>query len=294
MFSRLLVPICRAFVMYFSALCLFNCSLLSDVLGCGLQVSWREQGHFYCSRLDVSERKGSTSPSDSSRSWYRPCRLWRLSTRCSLLPGRQIALESLIHYWGEGRRLFWSLGCLCSFLPLSFQTQSCCFSHLLFSNDVAVFGTLKCSAGLAAALWCWMPWALLLAALQGLGWLWRYLQPGSGWRYSHTPFLMLVPSSKLKCCLYWSLAGPGRPPNSLYGLNLHKKWMQHGNPTSWAETEQMPAGGVSSCPTLGAVGRESLLLNRGGNARPRWSWVLRFLLLLRPPERRGETREWAQ
>lgn len=29
--------------MYFSALCLFNCSLLSDVLGCGLQVSWREQ-----------------------------------------------------------------------------------------------------------------------------------------------------------------------------------------------------------------------------------------------------------
>lgn len=132
---------------------------------------------------------------------------------------------------------------------------------------VAVFGTLKCSVGLAAVLWCWMLWALLLAALQGLAWLWRYLQPGPGWRYPHSPFLILVPSSELKCCVLRSVAGPGRPPNSLHGLNPQEKWM-HGNPTSWAETGQMPAGGVSSCPTLEAVVWASLLLKRGGHARP--------------------------
>lgn len=156
---------------------------------------------------------------------------------------------------------------------------------------MAAFGTPKYSAGLAAVLWCWMPWALLLAALQGLAWLWRYLQPGPGCRYPHNPFLILVPSSEPKCCLHWSLAEPGRPPNSLYGLNPPKKWMQHGNPTSWAETEQMPAGGVSSCPTVEAVVWASLLLKGDGHARPRWSWVLSCLLLLRAPERRGETRE---
>lgn len=33
--------------MYFLALCLFNCSLVSDVPGCGLQVSCREQRRIF-------------------------------------------------------------------------------------------------------------------------------------------------------------------------------------------------------------------------------------------------------
>lgn len=155
--------------------------------------------------------------------------------------------------------------------------------QLLLTPQNAVQGWLQfCGAG-CPGLCCW----LHCRGLHGCGDTYSQHQ---GWRYPHSPFLILVPSSESKFCLHWSLAGPGRP-YSLYGLNPREKWMQHGNPTSWAESEQMPAGGVSSWPTLEALVWTSLLLKGGGLARTWWSWVLRCPLQLKAPERRGETRE---
>ena len=48
--------------MYFSALCLFNCSLLSDMQGRGLQVSCREQRGILLLQTEVSERKAPQAP----------------------------------------------------------------------------------------------------------------------------------------------------------------------------------------------------------------------------------------
>lgn len=78
--------------MYFSALCLFNCSLLSDVQGCGLQVSCREQrGIFIAADWKSVKEKAPRVPAQAGPAVSGAC------DGCSLPAGGQAALESLIH-----------------------------------------------------------------------------------------------------------------------------------------------------------------------------------------------------
>lgn len=94
--------------MYFSALCLFNCSLLSDVLVCGLQVSWREQrGIFIAPDWMPVKGKAQQAPAIAAEAAIDPAVSVTYAPDAPCFQaGRQTALESLIHYQGEGRRLF--------------------------------------------------------------------------------------------------------------------------------------------------------------------------------------------
>lgn len=89
--------------MYFSALCLFNCLLLSDMPGCGLQVSCGEQGGILIAShwrrvkekapqaLAIAVAAGSLGARDG----------------CSLPTGGQLAPESLIPWeQRDGGNLF--------------------------------------------------------------------------------------------------------------------------------------------------------------------------------------------
>lgn len=93
--------------MYFSALCLFNCSLLSDVLGCGLQVSWREQrGIFIAPDWMSVKAKARQDPAIAAEAATDPAASGAYAPDAPCFQaGRQTALKSLIHYRGEARRL---------------------------------------------------------------------------------------------------------------------------------------------------------------------------------------------
>lgn len=82
--------------MYFSALCLFNCLLLSDVPGCGLQVSCREQrGIFIAADWKSVKEKSPQVPTIAAEA--APA-VSGACDKCSLPTGGQTALESLIHW----------------------------------------------------------------------------------------------------------------------------------------------------------------------------------------------------
>lgn len=131
--------------------------------------------------------------------------------RCSLPTGGQTALESLIHCGGEAETLKLRL-LLLLFTP--FLPHTVLLLFLLSALERCSWfwhPNVQCGAGLQVLL-CWRPWAQLLASLQVLA---REKAAGPCWRYPHSPFLTLVPFLEPKCCLCWSLAGPGRPPSSL-------------------------------------------------------------------------------